>query len=360
MALTGTEETDLILPLLGAGSSDSVAFTVFLDRLRRRSGADHVSVVLRMDGTETIIRSGRDLDAILTARGEPSYHDANRPSYDQLRPGRVYAIAELIEHDPLARAERARALRPLAIADERVVRLTGTEDWSAWLVLARTTKCSAEDSALLSSLSPYISAAIDQHRRLLTARRKAAITAAGLTRSGHGWVLFDAEARIVDIDTAFLLFWTRHGGVEPRIGQRLFGVSAATQRMLSSTATTFSRGASRADVPIVLLEAPRVEMLLSAPPERIEPGMILGVCSIPRGIDTKSALRFATVHGLPLREAQLALELAGGKSLAEAGADLGLTLETTRNYSKRLYAALGVRGQAELVRCVYEGTAFYA
>jgi DNA-binding CsgD family transcriptional regulator len=36
---------------------------------------------------------------------------------------------------------------------------------------------------------------------------------------------------------------------------------------------------------------------------------------------------------------------------------MGLTIETARNYSKKLYAKLGVRGQAELVRLVYESSA---
>ena len=48
------------------------------------------------------------------------------------------------------------------------------------------------------------------------------------------------------------------------------------------------------------------------------------------------------------------MELARGRSIAEAGAALGLTIETARNYSKRIYAKLGLRGQAELVRRFYE------
>ncbi|MFD2136325.1 helix-turn-helix transcriptional regulator [Novosphingobium resinovorum] len=57
------------------------------------------------------------------------------------------------------------------------------------------------------------------------------------------------------------------------------------------------------------------------------------------------------------REAQLAIALNEGQSIAEAAENMGLTLETARNYSKRLYAKLGVRGQAELVRLVSDSVA---
>ncbi|MEJ2459021.1 MAG: helix-turn-helix transcriptional regulator, partial [Novosphingobium sp.] len=63
---------------------------------------------------------------------------------------------------------------------------------------------------------------------------------------------------------------------------------------------------------------------------------------------------------LPRREAELAVALNEGLSIAEAAERMGLTLETARNYSKRLYAKLGVRGQAQLVRLVSDSVAVMA
>ena len=54
----------------------------------------------------------------------------------------------------------------------------------------------------------------------------------------------------------------------------------------------------------------------------------------------------------PRREAELAMALSDGLSIAEAASSLGLSLETVRNYSKRLYAKLGVRGRTDLVRLI--------
>jgi DNA-binding CsgD family transcriptional regulator len=62
-------------------------------------------------------------------------------------------------------------------------------------------------------------------------------------------------------------------------------------------------------------------------------------------------------HGLSANEAALAHALSLGETLSAAGARLNLTEETTRNYSKRIYAKTGTHGQADLVRRVLTGLA---
>jgi DNA-binding CsgD family transcriptional regulator len=62
-------------------------------------------------------------------------------------------------------------------------------------------------------------------------------------------------------------------------------------------------------------------------------------------------------YGLSAREAALAEALSRGVPLIEAGEQLRLTPETTRNYSKRIYAKTGTSGQADLVRLILEGLA---
>ena len=59
--------------------------------------------------------------------------------------------------------------------------------------------------------------------------------------------------------------------------------------------------------------------------------------------------QLAELFGLLPSEARFALALARGLSIAEAAESLGLTLETARNYSKKVYAKMGARGQADLI-----------
>jgi DNA-binding CsgD family transcriptional regulator len=52
-------------------------------------------------------------------------------------------------------------------------------------------------------------------------------------------------------------------------------------------------------------------------------------------------------------EARLALALSRGMSIAEAAVELGLTIESARTYSKRIYAKTAARGQVDLVRFIH-------
>jgi DNA-binding CsgD family transcriptional regulator len=58
------------------------------------------------------------------------------------------------------------------------------------------------------------------------------------------------------------------------------------------------------------------------------------------------------LFGLLPSEARLAWMLGQATSIADAADALGLTIETARNYSKKIYAKTGARGQAELVRII--------
>ena len=66
------------------------------------------------------------------------------------------------------------------------------------------------------------------------------------------------------------------------------------------------------------------------------------------------------LHGLSDREAALAEKLSRGETIIEAGRALRLTDETARNYSKRIYAKTGTRGQGDLVREVLGGLTPFA
>ena len=68
----------------------------------------------------------------------------------------------------------------------------------------------------------------------------------------------------------------------------------------------------------------------------------------------------ARQFGLAPAEARLAARLVDGDSLAGAAAALGLTIETARTYSKRLFMKTGTRGPSDLVRLILTGTAVLA
>jgi DNA-binding CsgD family transcriptional regulator len=63
------------------------------------------------------------------------------------------------------------------------------------------------------------------------------------------------------------------------------------------------------------------------------------------------------LYALTPAEARLATHLSCGRSVEEAAAEMGVTVNTARAYLKRIYSKLGVRRQSELVRRLLLGLA---
>ena len=163
MALISRDETDLLLPL-HQGVHEAPRFSTFLSRLRRRTSAEFVGIIVRKAGDPksriTEYFSGIDLRSKARELGIHELYTLDGIYRERLRPGRVYSVAEFTDHDPAYRDQRARYVERLGISDERVVRVSNDDQISAWLVLARAKQCSAADSALLSNLAPYVSAVV--------------------------------------------------------------------------------------------------------------------------------------------------------------------------------------------------------
>jgi len=329
MALTSNDETDLLLPLY-RGLDETPRFATFVDRLRRRAGTKRAYLLL--DGDETADFAGLPESAMRGA----------------LRPYRAYPLAELDG-------------APDANGDARIVMFTLPDGTRGWLVIARDRPCSAADSALLSSLAPYVQTVVSKWQERQRERAAAALSSNGLARTGTGWILFDADARVLDIAQETQQRLAGLTGSAPTIGERLRGVRASAERRLAEAAA-LGKGTGTT----VLLSEPRVDAVL----RQIEPGSmaarafpratLIAWCRFECTEAPERVGNLACLYDLPQREAELAVALADGRSIAEAASAMGLTLETARNYSKRLYAKLGVSGQAQLVRLVLRSGAVLA
>ncbi|MDG2005054.1 MAG: LuxR C-terminal-related transcriptional regulator [Novosphingobium sp.] len=367
MSLTSQDETDLILPLY-QGAEENPHFATFLERLRRRTGADHVAIIIRRNGSlkdeSTRFHAGIDLQGQASEREIGALQMLEDAQGLHLRLGRAYSVAEFVDHDPDYRARRAAAIDRLGIVDERVVRVLDEAGVSATLVLARRNPCSAADAALLSNLAPYVALAI---RNLIAAERQAvaaAMTTQGLTSSGLGWILLESDARIAAIDPETRRLLAKLAGITALPGERLRDISQQAEDQLSFAALALAENSPLPTHSLVLSDEPRIEALLvpanGVPVTTLKPPAMLALCRLPRQPSPDRPDHLARLFDLPAREAELAIALSDGLSIAEAAEAMGLTLETARNYSKRLYAKLGVRGQAELVRLVYESSAVLA
>ncbi|WP_109806108.1 helix-turn-helix transcriptional regulator [Sphingosinithalassobacter portus] len=214
----------------------------------------------------------------------------------------------------------------------------------------------ASDGAVLRHLYPFVRAA---GAAAVLAERDEARAAIALSAGSNasGWFLLDA---------AGIILATSFGDADVPPGIQLLQSAQATRLSLVDIVSERSLGAmlhacaAQADLPS------RAILL------RHDPVLHLRVRAVrqPPGIWPSDAVALATLHdeaaitvgegqllvdmfGLLPSEARLAVALATGRSLSEAAGALGLTIETARNYSKKIYAKTGTRGQADLVRRIY-------
>lgn len=334
MALTSNDETDLLLPLY-RGVMETERFSQFLERLKRRTGAAHVALHMQRIGGPA-------------------------PHLSPLRPNRVYTLTEL--------TEIGASIEP-GFADMRMVRIPVAPNISGILTLARAMSCSASDSALLSNLAPYVEAALTMLLAMERDRLEASLSAGALSRSGTGWIMFDADARILAIETETRQRLAQLTGIEPRGGEHLRAINAAAERRLAETAGRFAKEPAAPVDSVVLGIEPRCDAVLVPAPEELRQtggispfseATMIAYCRFEQDESSERTAHLSRLFAVSLREAELAIALADGLSIAEAAEAMGLTLETARNYSKRLYAQLGVRGQTELVRLVHRSSAVLA
>jgi DNA-binding CsgD family transcriptional regulator len=153
---------------------------------------------------------------------------------------------------------------------------------------------------------------------------------------GISWVLLGANgAAILTSDTVPLGLL---------IGDKL-RLAQTAQRQLTQQISSYAEGQNTK--PLAMVIGSRQALLV--------PFSAHGAVAILYLLNAKTAADqawpiLADIFALTPNEARFAAELAGGKTIAQAGAALGFTVETARHYSKQLYAKLGAAGQVEVVR----------
>ena len=347
MAITRTDETNLLLPLF-EGIFEVPVWETFLRRLAQRTGAQRVRMTVRnalAPGQPPLRR--RVLADRLAERDDPGEPDPlDQRVYAALRPGRVYGLDEIREFDPPARrAQQAATLDAARIGDARLIRVAGHGDLNAWIVLLHERAVfTAADSALLAALAPAVATALDVFAEIGGLRLRADAAQATLALLGIEQAVLDRDGRPLGIEAP------------------LKGLTARPIPELTAACADLAEAPREARRWIALDGAPALLRPTGLSREGVaHPAAAVAMRRIEaRENAASSAAVLVREFGLSAREAALAEAISRGVPLIEAGKALSLTAETTRNYSKRIYAKTGTKGQADLVRLVLTGLAVLA
>ena len=279
-----------------------------------------------------------------------------------LRPGRVYAIEELLDHDDRPTRDRQRMMLDAhGIRFGRWMRVTVDRLADAWLLLTREREdFSSAAVSTLSSTAPYLHAALRAFMALSEEQLARSMAQAALQRLGIGQIALDHAARVMAADAVAERHLSFVETPDGRPGRRLLLPVAATDRVERYCAAA---AAGNADAEPVLIRIDDGVMLMLQPAAlplsqaMVQPAAMATLRLAVREDERQGAAVLRAQFRLSPREAALAQKISRGETIVEAGRHLHLTDETARNYSKRIYAQTRSRGQADLVRTILCGLA---
>lgn len=350
--------TGELLRSLHEGIFEQPLWSGFLDRLRAQAGGHYASLIFRPPGQEDLIEliSGAAAPEHFQRTFLERYARDPLPYYD-MRVGRVYALEELVEPtDPLLLAFHDEMIRPLDMGRTRLVRVTEPSGVDAWLACSARKNGDATVAALLDALVPHLRSALRAFVAIERERFRSAVTTDAFRRLNFGWVSLDAHARIVDMTPGMDQFFQRSRVLRRGRYDRLTPVDPALDRLLTEAIRRFTTDANATPRAINLSRDPLTDMLLQpvrAPvPTAKSMPVAIAYLSGDRLSKTDRCEQLGELFGLLPSEARLAWAMVQGLSIADAAVELGLTVETARTYSKKIYSKTGTAGQAALIRTI--------
>lgn len=360
---------ELLLPLI-EGIHDSPPWREFLKHLVAQTHARRAFLIITLANSRGDQPPALVQVAAPRASTEPPldfarFRRIGLNPYGSLRSGRVYSLEELLDYSHPDRAIEQRAvLEDMGARYGRFMRISAGGAADAWLLVVREREdFTGSAVATLSNIATPFAAALRTLAALIEVRLHLAMALDLARKQGVGQVAFDEMGRVMAADSKAEALLTLTPDSELPSRRRLQHVSAVQHAVERACADHEKR--SNFSVAVELEADTGLWMLLTtADLPLAEPCLrpaAIGTLRLPRREDPANARRILSeLYGLSINEASLAHRLSLGETIVEAGRSLNLTPETSRNYSKRIYAKTGARNQADLVRIILTGLVVYA
>lgn len=359
------EPDETLLQLIYQGTLETKPWLSFLREFRRRLRCTHANVAfLRSTGISPDSVADADYDLADTSVDYfGKYGPLDPTPYRALVPGRVYSKQELWDADHVFYRE---FLLPRGIVEAALLPVTEPGGMRAWLTFGRPEGAFSEhECASLQALAPHFSSALQIFAALKSAQVERDIYKEAVESAAIGTLLLDEQSHVVRIDavaeriiqrnTTFCVhhgqFTTKNRALDAALQQAI----AESTNSPGATGHLFSRA--------LLLED---DAQLSVLVRSIAPGSMpahersaaaVVYLTDPRFASTTTVQRLSDLFKLSASEAALALQLARGRTLAQAAVALNLSEQTARTYSKQIFSKTGTHRQAELVRLILTSVA---
>lgn len=372
-----------LLGLIYEGVSGEVPWRGFAEGLRVALEARNVFITLHHDhddGHDVFVVTGEpgdDVDWLAvesTYRAEFMKDDPFRPG--SMEPGQL-GLIEASEGDTRKRAlfehlQIARTLR-ICIAEPGGLR--------CWIDVIRNfsrpdPSFTPADLALIRALQPHLARALGLYAQLKRQEAEKAIYESIVDHFALGCILLNENAEVIHINRVASSIVERSPDIALS-NKHLMLADRSAQLLLNDAVAKVIAARSRGDacvsgelVRLGELQHRLIGMLVyPTPVQRYyrsgqAPCAVIYVSDLTSNIEalrptqTQSLTRIGQLFGLTRQEATLALFLAYGSTITEAAQQMGIAETAARNYSKKIYAKMGIASQADLIRLVLRSISF--
>lgn len=352
---------DDLITSLYAGVFTDPYWNEFLDTVRVSSCSDYVSLTFRRADAQyrdvRVIKSG-------SGNGYPEFKDdilevirkLDLP-YGQLEPGRPFKLCEIVDFDDPKNREYLDYLDIQNITNTLVMRVLVPGGGTCWITLGRSQGDFPEATeATMRRIAPHLATAARTLAALEQERTRAAMANAAVERLNFGWLTFDAAGHVIELAPGLEAQTRRVSELALFRKGRMFPIRRTRNFDLTEILADFANMRSLNPRAVHLIDEPWLDMLIMPIRDRAVTGgatpVAIGYIHGVGEAGTNRCEHLSQLFGLTASEARLALAISQGLTIVEAAESLNLTAETARNYSKRIYAKTGTRGQSDLVRTI--------
>ncbi|MFZ6049861.1 helix-turn-helix transcriptional regulator [Pseudomonas sp. CR3202] len=227
---------------------------------------------------------------------------------------------------------------------------------------------SVSDLELIRALLPHLTRAIGLYARLKRQEAERSIYEGCLDHLVLGCLLLDGDGQLLCVNHAARAIIDKRQGIElshRRVQLQDRTVQRALEKAIANALASRAQPSGQHRGELVRLHAQDGVLLgmLAAPAPRVEyyqgrhvPSVILYLSELTENLAMQQALNgspaelIAQLLDLTRQEARLAALLSSGRTISEAAGQMGIAVTAARNYSKNIYAKLGIKGQTDLVR----------
>jgi DNA-binding CsgD family transcriptional regulator len=364
-----------LLELIAAahrGALEDHPWRDFVHRLRLALGANSANFILREAGA-----APDELFAVVDYRdGTPEqmneryFEDFHRDDpfpYFEMEPGKVYGEQALFRGDPETSRFFTDYLKPAGIARLLIFHAAEPDGCRAWVTVTRgeaDPPFGDDERRVCEMLAEQLGVALQAFATLQMERLRGELYAHAAHRLNVDFLLLDDHGRLMPANDRSADLRLKRSGLRRGADGRLHGTEPAQDAALQKAVAQARAGPGGqvlhlADEPYLDVFITPVDLVQPPHPAlgRETPAMVVYLHSGP----VQASSRYIkALFGLSGTEARLAEALARGRTLTEAAAEVGVTEQTARRYSKLIFSKTGANRQSELIRKILSSAAALA